>query len=171
MNLLQEKISTGTDRGIFLVLVIQGVFFGMCHLVNALSGASMVGVVVQAVMASLLGILMGAVYLRTKSFWFVVFVHAFNDFCALVPSGIYGIDNMVDAISGYSWVNLAGAPIYILVICILLRRSKREEIKGGQIGELSMPLKVVKGILLGGISLFLILVIFISTLYMVWTGM
>lgn len=139
-----------------MVLTVQGVFFGMCHMVNAFTGARLEGVIVQAVMASLLGILLGAIYLRTNSFWFVACLHAFNDFCALIPSGIYGIDNLTDTISGYSWINLAGAPVYLLVIGILLRRSKREEIKSGQIMELSVPLKVVKGILLTGLSLFLI---------------
>lgn len=171
MNLLREKISTKTDGGIFLVLAIQGVFFGMCHMVNAFGGARLEGVIVQAVMASLLGIMLGAIYLRTNSFWFVAGLHAFNDFCALIPSGIYGIDNLTDTISGYSWMNLAGAPVYILVIGILLRRSKREEIKSGRLMELSVPQKVVKGILLTGLSLFLIFLMFTSTLYVTWTGM
>jgi len=171
MNLLRERISTKTDRGIFLVLTIQGVFFGLCHMVNAFGGARLEGVIVQAVMASLLGILIGAVYLRTNSFWFVACLHAFNDFCALIPSGIYGIDNLTDTISSYSWINLAGAPVYLLVIGILLRRSKREEIKSGQLQELSMPIRLVKGILLTGFSLFLILLVFVSTLYAAWMGM
>lgn len=171
MNLLREKISTKTDKGIFLVLGIQGVFFGLCHMVNAFGGARLEGVIVQAVMASLLGILLGAIYLRTNSFWFLACLHAFNDFCALIPSGIYGIDNMTDTISSYSWVNLSGAPIYLLVIAIVLRRSKREEIKSGQIRELSVTLKAVKGILLTGLSLFLIFLIFVSTLYVTWMGM
>lgn len=171
MNLLREKISTGTDRGIFLVLIIQGVFFGLCHMVNALGGARLEGVIVQAIMASLLGIMFGAIYLRTNSFWFLACLHAFNDFCALLPSGIYGIDNLTDTISGYSWINLAGAPLYLLVIGILLRRRKREEIKSGQIMELSVPLKVVKGILLTGTSLFFILLVFVSTLYVTWMGL
>lgn len=171
MNLLREKFSVRTDKGIWLVLVIQGVIFGGCHIVNALSGAKLEGVIVQAVMASLLGILLGAIYLRTGSFWFVVFLHGFNDFCALSVSGIYGIDSITDTISSYSWINLVGAPVYVLVIAILLRRSKRQEIKGEMIRELPLGWRVVKGVVLTGISLFMILLVFVSYLYLTWTGM
>jgi len=132
-NLLREKFSTKDDKGIFLVLLIQGVVFGACHLANVLGGVRLQSAIVQSVMAGLLGILLGAVYLRTNSFWFVAFLHGLNDFCALFASGIYGINNMSGTINGYSWVNLAGAPVYITVCCILLRQSKRKEIKGEQV--------------------------------------
>ena len=170
-NILREEFSVQTDRGIFLVLVVQGVIFGGCHIVNVLSGASVVGVVVQAIMASLLGIMLGAIYLRTNSLWFVAFLHGLNDFAALTASGIYGIDSITDTISGYSWINLAGAPMYILVIGILLRGSKRKEIKGEPVEELPLAVKVVKGVLLTGFSLFVIAVMFVSSFYATWVGM
>ena len=170
-NLLKEKFSVRTDKGIFLVLVLQGVIFGGCHIVNVLSGANLVGVIVQMIMASLLGILLGAIYLRTNSLWFVAFLHGLNDFSALLGSGLYGIDSIIDTISSYTWANLAGAPMYILVICILLRSSKRKEIKGEPVEELPIAVKVVKGVLLTGVSLFVILIMFASTLYATWVGM
>lgn len=170
-NILKEKFSVRSDKDIFLILVIQGVVFGGCHMVNVLSGASYVGVIVQAIMATLLGILLGAIYLRTNSLWFVAFLHGLNDFAALIGSGLYGMDSMTDTISNYSWANLAGAPVYILVICILLRSSKRKEIKGEPVEELPVAMKVVKGVLLTGFSLFMMLLMFVSTLYATWVGM
>ena len=169
-NLLREKISTKTDQGIFLVLLIQGVVFGACHIANVFGGVKLESAIVQAVMAGLLGILLGAVYLRTNSFWFVAFLHALNDFSALLASGIYGIDNMSGTINSYSWVNLAGAPVYITVCCILLRSSKRKEIKGEQVQELPIYLKIIKGVMLTCLSFFLIVTVFISALYTTWVG-
>lgn len=170
-NLLREKFSTKTDRGIFLVLIIQGVLFGGCHIVNALGGVRLESAVVQAIMAGLLGIILGAVYLRTNSLWFVAGLHGLNDFCALLASGIYGQDNLSGTINSYSWVNLAGAPIYIVVICVLLRRSKRAEIKGEPVQQFPVYVKVIKGVVLTGISLFLIVVVFCSTLYSTWANL
>lgn len=170
-NLLREKFPTNTDGGIFRVLFIQGVLFGACHIVNALGGVRLESAIVQAIMAGLLGILLGAVYLRTNSFWFVAFLHGLNDFCALLASGIYGQDNMSGTINSYSWVNLSGAPIYIIVIAILLRGSKRKEIKGEPVQELPLYLKIIKGVILTGASLFFIVIVFASTVYATWTNL
>lgn len=164
-NLLRERFPTKTDGGIFLVLLIQGAVFGACHLANIFGGVRVESAVVQALMAGLLGILLGAIYLRTNSFWFVAFLHGLNDFCALLASGIYGVDNMSGTINSYSWINLAGAPVYITVCCILLRSSKRREIKEGQVQELPIYLKIIKGVILACLSLFLIASVFLSAFY------
>lgn len=163
-NLLREKYSTKTDQGIFTVLFIQGAIFGVCHMGNVLSGVKLESAIVQAIMAGLLGVMLGAIYLRTNSFWFVAFLHGLNDFCALIASGLYGLDNMSETINSYSWFNLAGAPLYITVCCILLRRSKRREIKGEQVQELPLYWRIIKGVLLACLSCFLIMSVFVSNL-------
>ena len=58
-NLLRERFPTKTDGGIFLVLLIQGAVFGACHLANIFGGVRVESAVVQALMAGLLGILLG----------------------------------------------------------------------------------------------------------------
>ena len=131
---------------------------------QVLSGVKLESAIVQAIMAGLLGVMLGAIYLRTNSFWFVAFLHGLNDFCALIASGLYGLDNMSETINSYSWFNLAGAPLYITVCCILLRRSKRREIKEEQVQELPLYWRIIKGVLLACLSCFLIMSVFVSNL-------
>lgn len=147
-NILKEKFSVHTDKGIFLVIVVQGVLFGACHMTNMLSGVGLESALVQSIMASFLGMLLGAVYLRTGSLWFVMLLHAWNDFGALLPSGLFNINTMVGSISEYTWEKMAGLPIYLIVILVLLRSSKRKEIRDDMLYPLPLGIRIAKGIVL-----------------------
>lgn len=147
-NILKEKFSIKSDKGIYLVIVIQGVLFGACHITNALSGVGLESAFVQAVMASFLGMILGAIYLRTNSLWFVMLLHAWNDFGGLAATGFFGVSTIADNISSYTWRNLAGLPVYLIVLLVLLRVSKREEIKDGMIYPASLGVRIAKGLVL-----------------------
>ncbi len=147
-NILKDKFSVHTDKGIFLVIVIQGVLFGACHMTNMLSGIGLESALVQSIMASFLGMLLGAIYLRTNSLWFVMLLHAWNDFGALLAAGLYGDNTIIGSIDGYTWQNLAGLPAYIVVVLILLRASKRREIKDGRLYPAPLGIRIAKGVVL-----------------------
>ncbi len=147
-NILKEKFSVRTDRGIFLVIVVQGVLFGACHMTNMLSGVGLESALVQSIMASFLGMLLGAIYLRTGSLWFVMLLHAWNDFGALLASGFFHMNTMVESISGYTWGQLAGLPVYLSVILILLRSSKRREIRDDMVYPPALGIRIAKGVAL-----------------------
>lgn len=147
-SILKDKFSVHTDKGIFLVIVLQGALFGACHMTNILSGIGLESALVQSIMASFLGMLLGAVYLRTNSLWFVMLLHAWNDFGALLAAGLYGDNTITGSIDGYTWRNLAGIPAYLVVVLILLRSSKRREIKDGRLYPAPFGIRIAKGIVL-----------------------
>lgn len=161
-NILKEKFSVRTDKGIFFVIVIQGVLFGACHMTNMLSGVGLESAMVQSIMASFLGMLLGAVYLRTGSLWFVMLLHAWNDFGALLPAGFFKMNTMVESISGYTWKNMAGLPAYLAVILILLRSSKRREIRDNRLYPLPLGIRVAKGVVLTAFCVGLLVMVAVS---------
>lgn len=125
----------GTEKkGIWKAVAVSGVLFGLAHVSNILEG-SLVGVLVQVVIASMLGMLLAAIYFRTGCIWVTVFLHAFIDVAAGITTGLYGNETLVDTISSYSPVNLISCVPYLIVLLILLRKKKIGEVEQN-IGEL-----------------------------------
>ena len=132
-----------TAVGIKYSVVVSGIIFGLFHMSNALGGnIEVTGVLVQVLVTSAMGMFFTAIYIRTKNIWVVVLLHAFNDFAALLSSGVYYTGTIQDTISSYSSINLLGMLPFLIATCFLLRRSKVSEIL--EITEDSENLKEVE---------------------------
>lgn len=132
-TLLLKKF--GTDKkGVWKAVIVSGILFGLAHISNII-GASPLGVVVQAIIASMLGMVIAAIYFRSGCIWVTVFLHAFIDVAAAITTGLYGNETMVDTISSYSLVNLVSCVPYLIVVLVLLRKKKIGEVKENM-GEL-----------------------------------
>lgn len=119
----------GTDRsGIWKAAAVSGVLFGLAHVSNILEGSA-AGVLVQVVIASMMGMVLGAVYFRTGCIWVTVFLHALVDVAAGITTGIYGNETLMDTISSYSPVNLISCVPYLIVLFVLLRKKKIGEVE------------------------------------------
>lgn len=108
-------------------VVISGVLFGLAHVSNVMEGA-LVGVLVQTVIASMLGMLFAAIYFRTGCIWVTVFLHAFIDIAAGITTGLYGNETLMDTVSSYSPVQLVSCVPYLIVLLVLLRAKKINEV-------------------------------------------
>lgn len=115
-----------TGQGIWRAVIVSGVLFGLAHLSNLL-GAEPVGVLVQCVIAAMMGMAFAAIYFRTGNIWVTVFLHAFVDVCALITGGLY-TGALAETISGYQPIQLIGVVPYIILLCVLLRKKKMNEI-------------------------------------------
>ena len=122
----------GTSRaGVWKATVLSGVLFGAAHLSNVL-GASLLGVCIQTVVASVLGMLFAAIYYRSGNLWVTIFLHAAMDTASLLGGGLFvgGTDATVaETISGYSLINLLPVVTYLLPTVFLLRKKKLPEIQ------------------------------------------
>ena len=117
--------------GVWLTVLVSSLLFGTVHLINAVGGmADLGGVLVQMVGAAALGMCICAIYLRTGSLWAVALLHAFMDLVALLPSGVYGVADLGDMVSGYSWESLVASLVYVALALFLLRPSKLKTIIG-----------------------------------------
>ena len=67
-------------------VIISSVLFGFCHLLNIMGGASVAATLLQILFAFVYGIVMAIIFLRTKSIWPCIFLHAFHDFCGFITA-------------------------------------------------------------------------------------
>lgn len=119
----------GTSRvGIWSAVILSGILFGAAHISNII-GASLVGVLVQAAIAAMLGMLLAAIYFRTGCIWVTVALHALVDIAAAITTGLYGNGTMSDTVSSYNPSMLINCVIYLIVLIVLLRKSKTAEIE------------------------------------------
>lgn len=113
-------------RGVWKAVIVSGILFGAAHLTN-LIGADPVGVLVQCVIAMMMGMAFAAIYFRTGNLWVVVFLHGFVDLCGLLMSGLYGAGDAAEVISGYEPLQLIGVVYYVILLAVLLRKKKMNE--------------------------------------------
>lgn len=125
--LLLKKFGTAKS-GIRKAVVLSGVLFGLAHVSNLLEG-SVVGVLVQVVIASMMGMALVAIYYRCGCIWVTVFLHGLVDVAAAIPTGIYGNETMMDTISSYSPVKLISCVPYLILLLFLLRKKKIGEVE------------------------------------------
>lgn len=128
LNMFLDSFSK-TKRGILGAILLNGVLFGALHMSNVLSGVKLESAIVQSITAGLLGVILAAVYARTRSIWYVICAHAAVDFAGLMASGIFGIGTEIDGINDISWTNLISVPVLIIPIFVLLRKSKLAEME------------------------------------------
>ena len=115
-----------TKQGVWKAVVMSGILFGLAHLSN-LIGAEPVGVLVQCVIAGMMGMAFAAIYFRTGNIWVTVFLHAFVDICALITGGLY-TGALAETISGYQPMQLIGVVPYVILLLVVLRKKKMNQI-------------------------------------------
>ena len=114
-------------KGIWKACLISGLFFGGAHLTNILSSAPF-GVLMQCVFAGSLGVLFAAIYFRTGNLWVLIFLHGATDAASLLAGGLYGTENMADAVSSYDPTMLLSVLIYLIPTLFILRKKKIGEV-------------------------------------------
>lgn len=127
VNILARKYLKNS-KGIYCTVFLSGLIFGMAHLVNILSGLKVSSVIIQSILAIVVGWLYSAIYIRTKNIWLLAFIHALNNFGALLNSGVYGVETVYSAIAQYSPIKLISIIIYLIPILYIIRKSKSDEI-------------------------------------------
>lgn len=105
LNLFADRFSN-TRRGVLAAIILSSVIFGAAHIPNVLSGVPLSSALIQALQATLLGVLFAAIYLRSGNLWICIIIHALVDFGGLMASGIFGNGDMTDMIGSLSVLNL-----------------------------------------------------------------
>ena len=99
LNLFADRFSN-TRRGVLAAIILSSVIFGAAHIPNVLSGVPLSSALIQALQATLLGVLFAAIYLRSGNLWICIIIHALVDFGGLMASGIFGNGDMTDMREG-----------------------------------------------------------------------
>ena len=121
-----------SKAGVWKAVILSGILFGAAHSINMLgmpTESAMLGVLVQMAVTSFMGMVFAAIYFRSGCIWVTVFLHGLVDVAAGITSGIYqNAGTVAETIAGYHPIQLAGCIPYLIVILVLLRRSKMNEI-------------------------------------------
>ena len=119
----------GTSRGgIWKACLLSGVLFGCAHLTNLFNSAPL-GVLMQCVFATSLGVLYGAIYFRTGNLWVTVFLHGGMDILSMLMGGLYGTETVAESVSGYDITMLSSVLVYLIPAAFLLRKKKIGEVR------------------------------------------
>ena len=78
-------------------IVCSSLIFGGMHITNLFIGQDMFSTILQVMQTTILGMLLGGVYYRTKNIKIPIFLHAFYDFAlSLSTNNIYWEDRVLD---------------------------------------------------------------------------
>lgn len=123
-NMISEAFGRQSRKQILLAVFFSGVIFGSMHISNVFSGVSLKGACFQAVAACGLGFYYAAIYERTHNFWFLVILHAYNDWILEISSGLLGIGSAAEIVSNYDISTLFPLFLYGALAMFLLRKKK-----------------------------------------------
>ena len=128
-NIIAKKHANSV-KGIWTTVLISSAIFGLCHIFNLIYGTHPLSVLAQVVDAFVVGLLFGAVYLRSGSIWSVVIVHTLTDLSGLASSTfLRNISDIQDFNQlSLSWGSILLNIVYIAWVAFLLRPSKCKEI-------------------------------------------
>ena len=128
-NVLAKKY-VNSVKGIWITVMISSIIFGLSHAPNLFFGVAPLAVLIQIVKASTVGLLFGAVYLRSGNIWVLILVHALTDTVSLAQS-IF-LQNVSDVelmnLQSFSWISVVFEFAYIGITIFLLRPSKCKQI-------------------------------------------
>lgn len=76
-----------TFKGLWIAVIISSILFGAIHVDSYIFGGSydlagIIQTIGKILQSGIFGVLLSAIYLRTRNFWGIAFVHALNDFFA-----------------------------------------------------------------------------------------
>lgn len=127
-NLLYKKYAK-SRQGVWFSVLLTGMIFGAVHLFNAISPeVSFYSALIQGIVAGAIGMVLTAVYYRCRNIWVVIILHAFIDFAGLFTSGVFGTNTLDGTIGTYSALQLFALIPYTIVLLVLLRKKKVDEI-------------------------------------------
>lgn len=116
------RIWKGRANRIVLCMLVSGFAFGLTHAINLIATGDVLATVVQVVYTSAIGMINGAVFLRSRSIWGVALMHTLTDvtaFIAVFDNSATGMDIAFCVV---------GSLLFIAIALYLIRPSKRAEI-------------------------------------------
>lgn len=127
INVLSKKY-LNTNRGVYIVVFVSSLIFGLGHLNNITIGVTGVNLFYQVILTMSIGWVLSAIYLRTQNIWLLVVIHALYDFSNLIEVGLYGTKTIGDMILSYSYKDLVSIAVCLTITLYLIRKSKIDEI-------------------------------------------
>ena len=100
-----RKIQSGQQ--IKVIFWLSSTVFGLIHLTNIMAGGDTVSVIIQAVYAIGVGMLFGAVYLRTGNLWPTILAHWSVDFMEMIRVDLSDSGGIMTGMGIGDWITIA----------------------------------------------------------------
>ena len=117
-----------TEKGVVTIFWLSSIVFGLAHVANVLVGAPLLISVGQAAYAIGIGMILGAVYLRTGNLWPTILGHMSVDFMEFIRGDLGSSGGIMSSIGVGDWITIVAGVIGIILGLYLIRPSKRAEI-------------------------------------------
>ena len=115
-------------QNIWKATIISGVLFGLAHLSNLFTGANYQSVLVQTVVAAVLGIYLTAVYYRGGNIWALILIHTITDMASLFLSSFTNNSSFIDDLNTIGIQSFIMLPVYVLIVVFLYRNKKINDV-------------------------------------------
>ncbi|MBR1862811.1 MAG: CPBP family intramembrane metalloprotease [Ruminococcus sp.] len=103
LEAVRSEFDPRSKKGIYISVAVSAAAFGAIHFLNLTSAdVTLKAVTFQALGAFAIGLLFGAVYVRSGCLLATVFLHGLEDFAGLMPSGVYGQRTLSESIEQVS---------------------------------------------------------------------
>lgn len=143
LGVLDDYFGHKSASAVWKTVILSGIFFGIFHFGNLSKGVSFLPVLSQAIDAVGIGIFWGAVYMRSRNLYSMVFLHAISDIFSALWLFIAGI-SMWDAFSSLQVnfvITFIMLIIHISLAIFLFRKKKMAEIINFQPNKLNLEPK------------------------------
>lgn len=118
LSFLMQKF-IDMKNGIWMSIIISSLIFGIFHMINVFTGASMSITIVQMGYSFLMGMLWAVMYLRTGNLWLTMLLHATYNFFGQVMFYLGTVQGRFDIVTVWMTVIVAVfTAIYALKIVI-----------------------------------------------------
>ena len=117
-----------SEKGVMKIFWLSSIIFGLAHVANALAGAPLLISIMQAVYAAGIGMILGAVYLRTGNLWPTILGHMSVDFMEFIRGDLGSSGGIMSGFGLGDWITVVGGTVGIILGLYLIRPSKRAEV-------------------------------------------
>lgn len=117
----------GEDKGVIKAIFISALIFGCAHFITAIN-ADLLASIIQVGYTTVMGMLMGAIYIKTRSLCSVILLH----FILNIPAYILlFIMPLAEGIYGYNFIQLIVlfSVIWIFLTYILIQIISKDDLK------------------------------------------
>lgn len=116
------RIWKGRPDRIMRCMLVSGIAFGLLHAVNIIATGDVFAALIQVVYTAAIGMLNGAVFIRSRSLWGVILMHTLTDISAFIAVFDGSASGMDIAFC------IFGSLLFIALALYLIRPAKRAEI-------------------------------------------